>query len=341
MQQIINIDHSSKVPKYEQLVNSIRNAISQGILHQGDLLPSINSIADNYPIARDTVCKSFQMLKNLGIISSVPGKGYFISQTQFANKHHIFLLFDNFLSYKEALFNSFKARVGENATIDLYFHHSNDKLFKSLVKEALNHYTEYVIMPIPDEQHFQWLRRIVNNHKVYILDVGYNLFGDYFPSVCQNFERQWYEALLSVKDRIDKYNCLILVFWRAPQYNAVNDQDMVRGFKRFCEEKGVAFRIIERKQDVRIEKGCCYLIANNEDLVSAVHYANQHHLKIGRDIGMISHNDEPLKQIAASTGIATITTDFSRMGEQMADMILQNERKHIENASSMILRNSI
>lgn len=343
MKTIINIDNSSKVPKYEQLVNSIRNAISQGVLHQGDVLPSINSIAENFPIARDTVCKSFQMLKSLGIISSVPGKGYFVSQTQFANKHHIFLLFDNFHSYKEALFNSFKARMGDSAIIDLYFHHCNDKLFKSLVREALNHYTEYVIMPIPDQEHFDWMQRMVQHQKIYILDVGYKIFGQAYPSVCQNFEKQWYDSLVSVRDRISKYDSLVLIWWRAPRYryDAVNDREMMQGFKRFCEDTRIPYRIVDREDEIQIEKGSCYLIANNEDLVSAVNYATRHGFKIGQDIGIISHNDEPLKQIAANTGIATISTDFVGMGEKMADMILNNMVQHIENQSSMLIRDSI
>ncbi|MDZ7725266.1 MAG: GntR family transcriptional regulator [candidate division KSB1 bacterium] len=343
MKSIIYIDHDSKMPKYEQLVNSIRNSIRQGRLRQGDVLPSINAIVEHYPIARDTVCKSFQMLKSLGIVSSVPGKGYFVSQTQFANRHHIFLLFDNFHSYKESLFNSFKTQMGENAIIDLYFHHSNDKLFKSLIKEALNHYTEYVIMPMRDSQHFEWMQRLISNQRVYILDVGYTLFGKAYPSVCQNFEKQWYEALKSSKERLYKYETLVLVEWREPVYNldTMNDAEMIQGFKRFCEEEMIPYRIIDKRNEFQVQDGCCYIIPNNEDLVTAVQQANQKNLKIGRDIGIIAHNDEPLKQIAANTGIATISTDFVEMGRRMADMILKHEDLHIENPSSMILRDSI
>ena len=57
---IIHKHKTSRVPKYEQLINSIRNAIHQGILHQGDLLPTINFITENYPFARDTVLKHFR-----------------------------------------------------------------------------------------------------------------------------------------------------------------------------------------------------------------------------------------------------------------------------------------
>ncbi|MBD3376962.1 GntR family transcriptional regulator [candidate division KSB1 bacterium] len=343
MREIINIDNTSKVPKYEQLIKSIQSAIKNGVLAQGDLLPSINSIAHENPIARDTVIKAFHRLKSLGIISAVPGKGYFVSQTQFANRHHIFLLFDNFLSYKEALFNSFKATLGDHAVVDLYFHHCNEKIFKTLIQEAWNQYTEYVIMPIANMEHYQWLEKLVTSQRVYILDVGYGLFGKRYPSVCQNFQKQWYHALKSASDKIKKYDKIVLVWWRKPQYeyNLVNDIEMLKGFKQFCQEEQISYEIIEKESEFKVQKNTCYLTPSNEDLVYLIDYTNSNGLRLGKDIGIISHNDEPLKAVAANCGISTITTDFIKMGENMGKMILNNEIKHIENPSTIIIRGSI
>ena len=39
-----SINHESDIPKYQQLVNSINNAIAENLLEKGDLLPSVNSI---------------------------------------------------------------------------------------------------------------------------------------------------------------------------------------------------------------------------------------------------------------------------------------------------------
>jgi DNA-binding LacI/PurR family transcriptional regulator len=39
---------------------------------------------------------------------------------------------------------------------------------------------------------------------------------------------------------------------------------------------------------------------------------------------VISYNETPLKKIILN-GITTISTDFQRMGERVASMILQNE----------------
>lgn len=47
------------------------------------MLPSINDLSYELEIARETAEKAYRYLKQLGVIGSVPGKGYFIAQTDF------------------------------------------------------------------------------------------------------------------------------------------------------------------------------------------------------------------------------------------------------------------
>jgi DNA-binding LacI/PurR family transcriptional regulator len=67
---------------------------------------------------------------------------------------------------------------------------------------------------------------------------------------------------------------------------------------------------------------------------------NQKKLQIGKDIGLISYNDTPLKQITAG-GITTISTDFEMMGKTLGELILQGDQKAIHNPSNLIIRNSL
>jgi DNA-binding LacI/PurR family transcriptional regulator len=60
----------------------------------------------------------------------------------------------------------------------------------------------------------------------------------------------------------------------------------------------------------------------------------------GQDIGIVSYNESPFKEIIAD-GITTITTDFNQMGQSIIEMIFNNSTKHIENPSKLIIRNSI
>ena len=79
--RIIKIDEQSITPKYLQLANSVLQAIEQNRLEKDYLLPSINDLSYELEISRDSIEKAYRHLKQLGIVGSVPGKGYFIAKT--------------------------------------------------------------------------------------------------------------------------------------------------------------------------------------------------------------------------------------------------------------------
>ena len=81
--RLITIDEQSVTPKYQQLTNSILYAIKEGSIEKDYPLPSINELSYELEISRDTAEKAYHHLKQLGVVGSVPGKGYFISKTDF------------------------------------------------------------------------------------------------------------------------------------------------------------------------------------------------------------------------------------------------------------------
>jgi len=68
--------------------------------------------------------------------------------------------------------------------------------------------------------------------------------------------------------------------------------------------------------------------------------AKSKHLKIGNEIGIISYNDSTLKEVV-DNGITTISTDFIKMGQTLANMILNRSKRLVENSCSLIIRNSL
>ena len=76
------IDYYSATPKYLQLANCIVKAISDGVLKENDVLPSINELSFEFEISRDTAEKGYKHLKKTGVLGSVPGKGYFVKNTE-------------------------------------------------------------------------------------------------------------------------------------------------------------------------------------------------------------------------------------------------------------------
>jgi len=57
------ISTSSKVPKYKQIIDNVLKGLKQGKIKKGDLLPSINNVADKYSLSKDTVVKAYKQLK--------------------------------------------------------------------------------------------------------------------------------------------------------------------------------------------------------------------------------------------------------------------------------------
>src|SRR5678815_4987783 len=92
--QYTNIDYLSATPKYMQLANSVINAINEEKIGKDDLLPSINELSFECEISRDTAEKAYKYLKQIGILGSVPGKGYFVKSTEVNQPLKVFLLFN-------------------------------------------------------------------------------------------------------------------------------------------------------------------------------------------------------------------------------------------------------
>lgn len=77
----IILNHSSMIPIYEQLMEQIRNGIISGELHPGDPLPSVRGLAGQLRISALTVKKSYDRLEQEGFVSTIHGKGTYVSQS--------------------------------------------------------------------------------------------------------------------------------------------------------------------------------------------------------------------------------------------------------------------
>lgn len=74
----IIISNNSSVPIYEQIKNSIINQIMSNELKEGELLPSIRSLAKDIRISVMTIKKAYDELEAEGYIKSVQGKGTYV-----------------------------------------------------------------------------------------------------------------------------------------------------------------------------------------------------------------------------------------------------------------------
>lgn len=330
--KIIAIDNNLSIPKYKQIVLSIENAITKGELSKGDLIPSINSIGKEFKISRDTVLMAYNNLKGRGIIQSIPGKGYYVKSENLELSQKIFVLFDELNAFKEDLYNSFLKSIDSNTQVDIFFHHFNYEVFKKLIIDSIGNYNYYVIMPANLEDTNLAIENLPKE-KVYILDQMHNELRSY-SAIYQDFENDIYKNLTIGKSYLKKYSKLILLFQKR------QPNGMKKGFEKFCSDNDFKYEVIDSFENRFPENGETYIIPDDRNLIRMMKKVLSSPLELGKDIGIISYNDTMLKEIIEG-GITTISTDFKKMGEKLAEMINNNEQVQIENSNSFILRNSL
>lgn len=77
---IINLDYTSRIPIYEQIVNEIERYVALGILKEKEQILSIRELASNLGINPNTVKKAYSILEQKDIIISMSTKGTFIKE---------------------------------------------------------------------------------------------------------------------------------------------------------------------------------------------------------------------------------------------------------------------
>lgn len=330
---IISIKENSGKPKYKQIVSSIENAITSGFLKKGDKLPSINSIKNQHSLSRDTVLTAFNILKTRGIIQSIVGKGYYVTSENIDVEKKVFLLFDELNAFKDDLYNSFLSNLDKNIKIDIFFHHFNFDVFNKLISDNIGGYNYYVIMPANLKNTDLVINKLPAD-KVYILDQTHKELSQY-PAIYQNFKKNIKEGLTNCLYLIKKYNKLILVFPEKKQ-----PQGMLKGFKEFCKKNNIKNEITPTIKGKELENGCAYVVPDDRILIRILKKSKEENMVLAKDFGIISYNDTLLKEFVEG-GITTISTDFYKMGERLAQMIMNNENKNIINPNKVIIRNSI
>lgn len=341
----IRINSDSRIPKYRQIVNSIIEDIEKGLLHVGQRVPSINEISEEYYLSRDTVEKAYNYLKEKKIIVSTKGKGYYVARTVLPSRHKILFLLNKLSSYKLQIYNAFVNSLSNSAQVDLNVYHCDPRLFLNALEESLECYDYFVVMPHFRDENLKHQNmnakvlealRKIPEEKLIIIDNNLPSLQRNVASVYQDFRMDIYEALAEGYSRLKRYRKLILAFPQKTHYPF--PLEILTGFKEFCNTFAYDYEIIDQiYPDMELNRYDVYIIIEESDLVSLVKQIRDKGLTMGEDIGVISYNDTPLKELL---GITVISTDFTVMGETAAYMILKQKREQVKNVFSFINRNS-
>ncbi|TDG35030.1 GntR family transcriptional regulator [Pedobacter changchengzhani] len=334
----IHVDEFSSTPKYKQLTNAILAAIESGKLKKKSLLPSINELSFRLEMSRDTAEKGYRYLRKLGVVESVPGKGYFITNTDFLRKFKICLLFNKLSTHKKIVYDSFTKTIGEQATIDLFIYNNDFALFKKLLIGKKDDYSHFVIVPhfLEGGENAYEIINTIPKEKLIILDkLLPGVTGDY-GAVYENFAQDIYAALEQALPKLERYNTIKIIFPR----NSYFPQEILNGFYKFCQQYAFNHKVIHNIMEEEINIGEVYINLMEDDLVTLIERLILLKLKVGKDVGVISYNETPLKRIILD-GITTISTDFMMLGSKAAEFILNNETEKFQVPFYLKLRNSL
>jgi DNA-binding transcriptional regulator YhcF (GntR family) len=334
---IIRIDEYSATPKYQQIINSILKAVESGRLQQQDILPSINDLSYELDVSRDTAEKGYRYLKKVGMLGSVPGKGYYIKNAvDYVLK--ICLLFNKLSAHKKIIYDSFVEALGDNAAIDFYIYNNDFSLFKKLLSRKNEDYTHYVIIPhfIEGGENVHEIINALPKEKLILLDKKIAGVNGEYAAVYEQFSEDIYGALQKAIERLKKYHTLKILFPESSYY----PKEIVDGFCRFCQDYAFNYKVVSNVMDEEVKSDEVYITVMEDDLVILIESIMQSGLEVGKEVGIISYNETPMKKIILN-GITTISTDFREMGKMAARLILNNSTEHIEVPFMLTLRDSL
>ncbi len=341
----IQINRNSRIPKYKQVMDSIIKGIKEQQLLMGDKILSINAVSEQFDLSRDTVEKAYSLLKAQNIIESVKGKGFYVSKTDLGIKENVLFLINKLSTYKMRVFNAFVTALGSTIKVDLDIYHCDPEVLKDILNKKKDQYSYFVIMPHFRSESFQYIESTdeiltllgaIPNQKLIVLDRDVKKISNEVGKVFQDFTNDIYNALTEGLNQLKKYKKIILVYPRKTIYPY--PKEILIGFKRFCVKNQLDYEVLNKIYDsMELELKDLYIIIQESDLVNLVKQTRDRHYKLGEDIGIISYNDTPLKELL---GITVISTDFKKMGELAAEIILNKTPKSIKNDFNFINRHS-
>ncbi|MEL7589203.1 MAG: GntR family transcriptional regulator [Prolixibacteraceae bacterium] len=324
------IDPLSSQLKFQQLIDSVIDAISRNLLEIGDILPSVNQLCHESSLSRDTVFKAYAELKNRGIVESVPNKGYFVARAI----TKVFLFLDTFKAYKEVLYGSLRDNLPDNIAVDLNFHHYNIDIFEKVIKESLGKYNRYIVMNFDHVRVPEIVSQIPRN-KLLVIDWMIHSTPD-MSVIFQDFGKTLYDSLNGHLDLIKKYERFIYLY---PEFT-YHPPESIIWFEKFTKDHRLNYQILRQSKKLDVQNGDLYLLVSDRTLARFLDQCSEKKLIPGKDVGVISYNETPMKKYVKN-GITVISTDFELMGRKAAEFAIAGEPVRIQIPTQMKVRSSL
>ena len=332
------LDSPSAIPKYLQLARKVQEAIAVGRINRGEMLPSINELKSELKISKATAERGYKCLSDEGIIKGVPGKGYFLSNTDIKWRLRVLLLFNNLNADKGIIYNSISAVLSKHATIDLNIFDNDLRVFKEIIRQKNGVYTHYLIMPHFDqgtEKVHEILNTIKKGRLILLDKLVPKLYTD-FSAVYGNFHGNIFWSLEKVLSRLLRYHTINIVF---PKHSYFA-KEVSDSFRKFCVQYKFKWKVLPDFDNHNIGPGEVFISFSDKDLEALIEKIRAKNYTAGLEVGVISYNDTPSRKIIPND-ITTISMDFQAMGRTAGELVFCDKTKRIELPCYLALKSSL
>jgi DNA-binding transcriptional regulator YhcF (GntR family) len=340
IKHLIAVDTAISIPKYLQVSNGLILAIEQRRLSKGDQLPSIRQLCDQLEISFDTAKKAYAVLKKRNIVTALHGKCNVINTSGPLPSYHVFLLFNELSIQNKIIYDTIMQSLPVQAVIDMYIYNNNDSLFSHILRNKKKGYSHHIIVPPMNTQESETaaiINECLEDEELIMLNEKMTGINVSHSCIYEDYENDIYSALKNARHLLSHYHVMNIVL---PEENGYN-HSILKGFRKFCYDYEY---IINEWQGVnnhiRINKGELFITLSDENLVQLVDQLRIKRLVTGRDIGIISYNETPLKEVLLQ-GITTISTDFKKMGELAVKQIMKGNIGNVAVPFKLTLRSSL
>lgn len=330
--KIRELEQVASYSKHDRLVQGIINTINDQILLPDDTLPSVNNLIRELGFSRETIMKGYRELVNRGIVESKNRLGYYVANSSTEQLLKVALLMYNLDSFEEQFYRNFRQTLGNGISLQVFFHHGNIDIFETILQRIKGQFGMYVIAPIPHPKTKDLLEAVPRN-KLLMFDRFEPLDGE-FSHITQEFEQSSYKVFTELADEIRTFN--EFVFFHSP--DSLDPKEIVQSFKRFLKTHKVKGSIVKEFIPGTLEKNKVYFTLDNFAMWEILKECKQKKFKPGKDIGLLSHNDEPAKEFV---GITTYSADFALMGTMAAEAILKKEIVQITIPTTLARRGTL
>ncbi|WP_109699244.1 GntR family transcriptional regulator [Chitinophaga deserti] len=314
--KITDLEKVVSYSKHDRLVQGIIHSINDKVLTPGDTLPSVNVMIRELGFSRETIMKGYRELVGRGIIEAKNRLGYFVSGNSTGQTLKVALVMYNLDTFEEQFYRNFRQTLGPSVTLQLYFHHGNIEVFETVLQSIRGQFGMYVIAPIPHPKSKELLETLPRNK--FLMFDRYEPIDGEFSHITQEFEKSSYRMFTELADDIRKFDEFI--FYHSP--DSLDPKEIARAFRKFIKTHQINGRIEKEFVAGTVEKNKAYFTLDNFAMWEILKECKAKHFKPGKDVGILSHNDEPAKEFV---GITTYSADFAAMGRLAAQAILDRE----------------